>query len=103
MKGSYSSPDDLLTEFSQRSLFPDTVYGLDSGGDPQHIPDLTYADFKAFHQRYYHPNAPLFFFGDDDPIERFASARFVASNSENRVIALISLKITVLRDIACLI
>jgi Zn-dependent M16 (insulinase) family peptidase len=38
MKGSYSSPDDLPTEFSQRSLFPDTVYGLDSGGDPQHTP-----------------------------------------------------------------
>ena len=71
MKGSYSSPDDLLTEFSQRSLFPDTVYGLDSGGDPQHIPDLTYVDFKAFHQRYYHPsNARLFFYGDDDPVER---------------------------------
>jgi presequence protease len=71
MKGSYSSPDDLLNEFSQRSLFPDTVYGLDSGGDPRHIPDLTYADFKAFHQRYYHPsNARLFFYGDDDPEER---------------------------------
>ena len=66
MKGSYSSPDDRLNEFSQRSLFPDTVYGLDSGGDPRHIPDLTYAEFKAFHQRYYHPsNARLFFYGDE--------------------------------------
>src|SRR2546430_1276011 len=28
-------------------------------------------DFKAFHQRYYHPsNARLFFYGDDDPDER---------------------------------
>ena len=71
MKGAYSSPDDRLNEFSQRSLFPDTVYGLDSGGDPRHIPDLTYADFKAFHQRYYHPsNARLFFYGDDNPDER---------------------------------
>jgi Zn-dependent M16 (insulinase) family peptidase len=71
MKGSYSSPDDMLNEFSQRSLFSDTVYGLDSGGDPRHIPDLTYADFKAFHRLYYHPsNARLFFYGDDDPDER---------------------------------
>jgi presequence protease len=71
MKGSYSSPDDLLNEFSQRSLYPDTVYGLDSGGDPRHIPDLTYADLKAFHQRYYHPsNARLFFYGDDNPEQR---------------------------------
>jgi presequence protease len=71
MKGSYSSPDDRLNEFSQRSLFPDTVYGVDSGGDPRHIPDLTYAEFKAFHRRYYHPsNARLFFYGDDDPDKR---------------------------------
>ena len=71
MKGSYSSPDDRLDEFSQRSLFPETVYGLNSGGDPRHIPDLTYADFKAFHQRYYHPsNARLFFYGDDNPDDR---------------------------------
>ena len=71
MKGSYSSPDDLLNEFSQRSLFPDTVYGFDSGGDPRHIPDLTYADLKAYQKRYYHPsNARLFFYGDDDPEER---------------------------------
>ena len=48
MKGSYSSPDDRLNEFSQRSLFPDTVYGLDSGGDPRQIPDLTYADSRHF-------------------------------------------------------
>src|SRR5215469_3325234 len=71
MRGSYSSPDDLLNEFSQRSLFPNTIYGLDSGGDPRHIPDLSYADFKAFHQRYYHPsNARLFFYGDDNPDDR---------------------------------
>src|SRR5215471_11175555 len=71
MKGSYSSPDDRLNELSQRSLFPDTVYGLDSGGDPRHIPDLTYADFKTFHRHYYHPsNAKLFFYGNDDPDER---------------------------------
>ena len=71
MKGSYSSPDNRLNELSQRSLFPDTVYGLDSGGDPRHIPDLTYADFKAFDQRYYHPsNARSFFYGDDNPDER---------------------------------
>ena len=71
MKGSYSSPDNRLNEFSQLSLFPDSVYGVDSGGDPRHIPDLTYADLKAFHRRFYHPsNARLFFYGDDSPDER---------------------------------
>ncbi len=71
MKGAYSSPDSLLGRYSQQALFPDTAYGLDSGGDPQVIPDLTYEQFKRFHQTYYHPsNAYLFFYGDDDPEER---------------------------------
>jgi Zn-dependent M16 (insulinase) family peptidase len=35
MKGSYSSPDSVLSDWSQRSLFPDTTYGVDSGGDPK--------------------------------------------------------------------
>jgi len=71
MKGNYSSPDSMLRELSQRSLYPDITYGLDSGGDPKHIPDLTYEELKAFHQRHYHPsNAKFFFYGDDDPDER---------------------------------
>jgi Zn-dependent M16 (insulinase) family peptidase len=71
MKGAYSSPDNILGRFAQRSLFPDTPYSFDSGGDPQSIPDLTYQQFKAFHNAYYHPsNARIFFYGDDDPDER---------------------------------
>ncbi len=71
MKGAYSSPDRVLAEESQRSLFPDHPYGFDSGGDPQKIPDLTYEQFKAFHEAYYHPsNARIYFYGDDDPEER---------------------------------
>ena len=71
MKGAYSSPDNLLHRYSQRSLFPDNTYGLDSGGDPNEIPNLTYEQFKAFHQVFYHPtNARIFFSGDDDPEER---------------------------------
>ncbi|HJZ45608.1 MAG TPA: insulinase family protein [Roseiflexaceae bacterium] len=71
MKGAYSSPDSVLHEQSQQSLFPENTYGLDSGGSPKHIPDLTYEQFKSFHERFYHPsNAWIFFYGDDDPDER---------------------------------
>jgi len=71
MKGAYSSPDTLLSEYSQQSLFPDITYGLDSGGDPQVIPSLTYEQFKSFHEQFYHPsNSRIFFCGDDDPQER---------------------------------
>ena len=71
MKGSYSSPDDRAYRLSQQSLYPDTTYGVDSGGDPRDIPSLTFAAFKAFYERHYHPsNAKFFFYGDDDPDRR---------------------------------
>ena len=71
MKGAYSSPDDLLEDKSRNSLFPNHTYGLDSGGDPSVIPDLTYAEFKEFHATNYHPsNAYIWFYGDDPEDER---------------------------------
>ena len=71
MKGVYASPDSVLYESIQQSLFPDTTYGLDYGGDPRHIPDLTYEQFKTFHDAFYHPaNAWIFFYGDDKPKKR---------------------------------
>lgn len=67
MKGAYSSPDSLISEYSMQSIFPDTTYGLDSGGDPRKIPDLTFEQFAGFHLKYYHPsNSRIFFYGDDD-------------------------------------
>ena len=71
MKGAYSSAESLLAHYSQQSLFPDNTYGLDSGGDPEKILDLTYDQFKEFHRRYYHPsNCRIYIYGDDDPQER---------------------------------
>jgi hypothetical protein len=71
MKGAYSSPDELLARTIQQSLFPKHVYGVDSGGDPRDIPNLTYENFKRFHETYYHPsNAFIFFYGNDDPEQR---------------------------------
>jgi hypothetical protein len=74
MKGVYSSPDSALSQYGQESLFPDITYGLDYGGHPHHIPDLTYEQLKEFHRRYYHPsNARIWFYGDDPPDERLRS------------------------------
>ncbi|MBN1562875.1 MAG: insulinase family protein [Anaerolineae bacterium] len=71
MKGAYSDPDNLLNRYSRQSVFPDNTYGVDSGGDPTVIPNLTYEQFKRFHDTYYHPsNARVFFYGDDPPAER---------------------------------
>ncbi len=71
MKGAYSSASAVLGKVSQLSLYPDTTYGVNSGGDPKAIPDLTYEYFKNFHARFYHPsNSRVVFYGDDDPAER---------------------------------
>lgn len=46
------------------ALYPDTVYGHDSGGRPGKIPELTYGRFRDFHRRFYHPsNARIFLDG----------------------------------------
>lgn len=65
MKGAYSDHDSIVSEYSIRSLFPDTAYGYDSGGDPKEIIHLTYDEFKGFHAEFYHPsNCRLFLYGD---------------------------------------
>ena len=71
MKGVYSSPDSVLARECQQALFPDNTYGVDSGGDPTVIPELTFAEFKEFHAKFYHPsNSRMWFYGDDDVEER---------------------------------
>jgi len=71
MKGVYSSPDSLLMRESQRSIFPDNTYSVDSGGDPVAIPQLSFEQFADFHKKFYHPaNSRIYFWGDDDVEER---------------------------------
>lgn len=67
MKGAFSNVDDIMDRYSRRSLYPDTVYGIESGGDPKCIPDLTYEQFLDFHRRYYHPsNSYIYLYGNVD-------------------------------------
>ena len=71
MKGVYSSPDSILGNCIDESLFPKHTYGVDSGGNPRNIPDLTYENFKGFWETYYHPsNSFIYFYGNDDPDKR---------------------------------
>lgn len=67
MRGAYSTPEALLYRRIRQSLFPDTAYGTDSGGDPDAIPELTQERFTAFHRRFYHPsNSVIVLYGDGD-------------------------------------
>lgn len=71
MKGAYSSEERVLECFVMSQLFPDNTYCQESGGDPRHIPDLTYQDYLDFHRTYYHPsNSYIYLYGDMDVEER---------------------------------
>ncbi|MBO4899963.1 MAG: insulinase family protein [Lachnospiraceae bacterium] len=71
MKGAFSSPDDVVEREMMNALFPESPYGVESGGHPDNIPDLTYEAFLDFHRRYYHPsNSYIYFYGDCDMAER---------------------------------
>ena len=71
MKGAYSSPDDVLEREIMNSLYPHTSYAVESGGDPDVIPALTYEDFLAFHKKYYHPsNSYIYLYGNMDMAEK---------------------------------
>ena len=71
MKGAFSSPEQFLFRLIQQTMFPDTAYGTESGGDPDCIPDLTYEQFLDFHRKYYHAsNSYIYLYGDMDIEER---------------------------------
>lgn len=71
MKGAFSSPDEVNDREVVNSLFPDTPYGVESGGDPKVIPELTYEQFLAFHGKYYHPsNSYIYLYGNMDMAEK---------------------------------
>ncbi len=71
MKGAFSSPDEVLSREILRTLYPETSYSFESGGDPEVIPELTYEQFLAFHQKYYHPsNSYIYLYGDMDMEEK---------------------------------
>ncbi len=70
MKGNLASVDTRLWHALMKELAPDLTYAYNSGGDPEEIPDLTYAELIAFHETYYHPSRCLFFFYGDLPLKK---------------------------------
>ena len=67
MRGAYSSADEIESGEMMALLYPDSPYGLDSGGNPENITDLTYENFAKMHDKFYHPsNAIVFLDGSVD-------------------------------------
>ncbi len=70
MKGAMSSTNSVLWHTLTRYLFPTSTYHYNSGGEPEHIPDLSYEELVDFYKSHYHPsNAVFMTFGDIPAIE----------------------------------
>ncbi|RBP45531.1 hypothetical protein DFR81_10267 [Garciella nitratireducens] len=88
MKGAFSSPDSVLARKTQEVLFPDSPYGMESGGDPEYIPDLTQEQFLAFHKKYYHPaNSYLYIYGNGNILEylKFIDKEYLSNFEKKEV------------------
>lgn len=89
MKGAMSSPISQLWQGISSYLFPTTTYHFNSGGEPDCITDLTYAQLLEFYRSHYHPSNAIFMtFGDLDvdalhqKLEQQALSRFERQNKQ---------------------
>ena len=48
MQGNLSAPDGAIWDEIMQNLMPNTVYGVNAGGDPAVIPELTYEKYVDF-------------------------------------------------------
>ncbi|MDR2111434.1 MAG: insulinase family protein, partial [Spirochaetaceae bacterium] len=94
MKGVYSSPDALAEFWSLKAVLPDTPYAFESGGDPDHIPDLTWEGLREFHRTWYSPANCRIFLAGDIPTEKqlaFLDEKFLSVLPPGRAAAPIPL------------
>ncbi|WP_111640808.1 insulinase family protein [Marinimicrobium alkaliphilum] len=67
MKGAMSSVSSQLWQVLSKYLYPNSTYHYNSGGEPEHIPDLTYDQLVAFYKTHYHPSNAIFMTYGDIP------------------------------------
>ncbi|MCL1928790.1 MAG: insulinase family protein, partial [Treponema sp.] len=70
MKGAYSSMDNYAGLWSVKAVMPGTPYAYESGGDPDHIPNLSWEELKAFHRARYAPANCRIFLAGNIPTEK---------------------------------
>ncbi len=92
MKGALANPGEAIHRALGRTLFEGLTYEHISGGDPQHIPDLTWQALKEFHARHYHPsNAYFYTYGNQSleetlgVIERNALSHFQRIHADHSI------------------
>ena len=80
MKAPFSSFNQVAFSNHIAAMFPDSFPFYESGGDPLEIPNMTYQEFLAFHQKFYSPDNCLLFLCGNLPTDRqidFFAERFI--------------------------
>jgi Zn-dependent M16 (insulinase) family peptidase len=70
MKGALATPQAAMQRNLGRTLFPGLTYANVSGGDPEHIPDLTWERLRRFHAEHYHPSNAYFYTYGNQALDR---------------------------------
>ena len=71
MLGSYDLESAAATNLD-RTAFPGSTIGNVSGGEPVHIPEMTWESLRNYHDLYYHPsNCVAYLYGQFDDYEAF--------------------------------
>ena len=66
----FLSHESVVSSHSLRDLFPNTMYSFSSGGDAKCIVALTYEEYLASYDKYYHPsNVGLFLYGQNIDVD----------------------------------
>jgi len=81
MQGHDNNADYVMWNAATRQLFPDRYPACNSGGDPYHIPDLSYEQFCEAYRRFYgNDNAIFYLSGRLDPQEKLGYIDSVLSS-----------------------
>ncbi|XP_065212088.1 presequence protease, mitochondrial [Planococcus citri] len=71
MKGVYSDNQNIFMEKVLNFVLPSHTYGVNSGGNPLEIPNLTHDKLVDFHRNHYHPsNARIYSYGNFNLVDR---------------------------------
>lgn len=88
MKGVFSDFRSHVGRKTLSALYPDTTYFFESGGEPEHIPELSYDEFKEFHRKFYHPsNSFTVLYGnlESEKSLKFLNDKYLESFSELKI------------------
>jgi presequence protease len=82
MSGYAEDPDHHTQVALRRFLYPDSALGLESGGDPLGMTDLTHEQVQALHQHSYHPALAVVFTAGPDAVRATTQAKLMSVLAE---------------------